>query len=319
MRLEGLGDRDATVRLLAENEAGRMEEVSQTTVRGTPGSAEVPVRLTWTPTSLGERKLSLVVEPQEGEAVTGNNELSTFVEVVDGGLRVLYLEGALRVEQRFLRRVLSASPDIQVDFRWIDSTKAGRGAWPVDLSRDLKREFNVILIGDLDSAAVRPQDVEAIATAVQQGAGLGLLGGFHAFEAGGWGGTPLRLLLPYEPDRLARQPFDQPVREGLHIKGPLQMLPDQRFGGVSILRLGKTDAESRAVWQRLPPLAGANDLGRLVPAAKPLAVMPDGRPLMVAREYGTGRVLAFAGDSTWQWAMQGAIDEHRRFWRQMVL
>ena len=98
-----------------------------------------------------------------------------------------------------------------------------------------------------------------------------------------------------------------------------QMLPDQRFGGVSILRLGKTDAESRAVWQRLPPLAGANDLGRLVPAAKPLAVMPDGRPLMVAREYGTGRVLAFAGDSTWQWAMQGAIDEHRRFWRQMVL
>ena len=96
------------------------------------------MRLAWTPSSLGERKLALVVEPQEGEVVTSNNELSTFVEVVDGGLRVLYLEGALRVEQRFLRRVLAASPDMQVEFQWIDSTKAGRKAWPVDLSRDLQ-------------------------------------------------------------------------------------------------------------------------------------------------------------------------------------
>jgi hypothetical protein len=73
------------------------------------------------------------------------------------------------------------------------------------------------------------------------------------------------------------------------------------------------------VWQSLPPLEGANDLGRLVPAAKPLAVTPDGRPLLVGREYGDGRVLAFAGDSTWRWAMQGAVEQHRRFWRQLVL
>lgn len=319
VRLDGLADREAVVRLLVEDEAGRMEEVSRTTVRGTGESTELPVRLAWTPTSLGERKLVLTVEPEEGEVVTSNNELSTFVDVVDGGLRVLYLEGALRVEQRFLRRVLAASPDMQVEFQWIDSTKAGRNAWPVDLSRDLQNEFNVILIGDLDAAAMRAADIETIAKRVEQGAGLGLLGGFHAFEAGGWGSTPLKPVLPFEPDRLARQPFDQPVRESLHMKGPLRMIPDKRFGGVSILRLADSDAESRATWDRLPPLAGANDLGQLVPAAKPLATTADGRPLLVAREYGAGRVLAFAADSTWQWAMQGAIDQHRRFWRQMVL
>lgn len=319
VRLDGLADREAVVALRVENDAGRMEEVSRTTVRGTADATEVPVRLAWTPTTLGERKLSLVVEPQEGEAVTGNNELSTFVDVVDGGLRVLYLEGALRVEQRFLRRVLAASPDMQVDFRWIDSTREGRAAWPIDLSRDLQAACNVFVIGDLDSSALRPQDIEAIARNVEQGAGLGMLGGFHAFEAGGWGSTPLQPALPFEPDRLARQAFDQPVREGLHLKGPLRMMPDQRFGGVSILRLGRSDAESREAWQKLPPLTGANDLGRLVPSAKPLAVAPDGRPLLVGREYGAGRVLAFAADSTWQWAMQGAIEQHRRFWRQMVL
>ena len=317
VRLDGLADRDVAVKLLAENDAGAMEEVARTTVRGGPQSVEQPVRLAWTPKKLGERKVSLVVEPQEGEVVVTNNELSTFVEVVAGGLRVLYLEGALRVEQRFLRRVLAASPDMQVDFQWIDSSRRDR--WPVDLGRLVAGDYDVFLIGDLDAAALRPEDLRTILGKVNAGAGIGLLGGFHAFEAGGWGSSPLGPLLPFEADRLARQPFDAPVREGLHLKGPLQMLPDPRFGGVSILRLGKNDQETRAAWLAMPPLEGANDLGRLAPTAKPLAVTADGRPLLAAREFGEGRVLAFAADSTWRWAMQGAGEQHRRFWRQMIL
>ena len=317
IRLDGLADRDVVVKLLAENESGAMEEVARTVVRGGPQVNEEAVRLAWTPKALGERKLSLVVEPQEGEVVLTNNELSTFVEVVDGGLRVLYLEGALRVEQRFLRRVLAASPDMQVDFEWIDA--AGRRNWPLNLGRKLDAGYDVFLIGDLDASALSPQDLGAIVAKVNGGAGIGFLGGFHAFEAGGWGSTAIGQLLPFESDKLARQPFDQPIRPGLHLPGPLKMIPDQRFGGVSILRLGPTDQETRAAWQALPPLEGANDLGRLVPNAKPLAVTSDGRPLLVAREFGEGRVLAFAADSTWRWAMQGGGEQHRRFWRQMVL
>jgi hypothetical protein len=317
VRLDGLTDRQAVVKLLAENDAGAMEEVARTTLKGGMQAAEESVRLAWTPRSLGERKVSLVVEPQEGEAVLANNELSTFVEVVDGGLRVLYLEGALRVEQRFLRRVLSASPDMQVDFQWIDSSR--RADWPVDLGAAVAGDFNVILIGDLDASALRPKDLGSILEKVRAGAGIGLLGGFHSFEAGGWGSSALAPLLPFEADRLARQPFDQPVREGLHVRGPLRMIPHPRFGDVSILRLGGSEQESRAAWQSLPPLDGANDLGRLVPTAKPLATTPDGRPLLVAREFGEGRVAAFAADSTWRWVMQGAGERHRRFWRQLVL
>jgi len=317
VRLDGLADRDVVVRLLAENDAGGMEEVARTMVRGRPQSIEEPVRLAWTPKKLGERKVSLVVEPQEGEVVVTNNELSTFVDVVDGGLRVLYLEGALRVEQRFLRRVLAASPDMQVDFQWVDSSRRDR--WPIDLGRVVAGDYNVFLIGDLDASALRPQDMQVILDKVNAGAGIGLLGGFYAFEAGGWGSSALAPLLPFEPDRLARQAFDQPVRESLHRAGPLEMLPDRQFGGVSILRLGKSDQETLAAWRGMPPLEGANDLGRLVPTAKPLAVTGDGHPLLVGREFGAGRVLAFAADSTWRWVMQGAGEQHRRFWRQLVL
>jgi hypothetical protein len=238
VRLEGLAGRSVAVVLLAEDGKGGMEEVARTTVQTAAEAGEESVRLAWTPKALGERKLTLQVEPQDGEVVLTNNQLSTFVTVIDGGLKVLYLEGALRVEQRFLRRVLAASPDMQVDFRWISSIRRDR--WPVDLARDLAGEHDVYLIGDLDAAAVRPADLETIRDRVNQGAGIGLLGGFHAFEAGGWASSALGPLVPFEPDRLARQPFDEPVREGLHLRGPLTMLPDPRFGGISILRLGET-------------------------------------------------------------------------------
>ena len=317
VRLDGFAGRTLEVRLLAENDAGAMEQVAATQVQVTTESAEEPVRLAWTPQGLGERKLALVVDPQDGEVVLTNNELSTYVDVIDGGLRVLYLEGVVRVEQRFLRRVLAASPDMQVDFQWIDSSRRDR--WPVDLGRAMAGDYDVFLIGDLDSTALRAADLETMRGKVEAGAGLGLLGGVHAFEAGGWAGSALGPLVPFEADRLARQPFDEPVRERLHIPGPLRMVPDPRFGGVSILRLGRDGADARGAWEALPPLDGANDLGRLVPTAKPLAVTADGRPLLVAREYGAGRVLAFAADSTWRWVMQGAGEQHRRFWRQLVL
>jgi hypothetical protein len=154
---------------------------------------------------------------------------------------------------------------------------------------------------------------------VEAGAGLGLLGGFHAFEAGGWAGSALGPAMPFTEDRLARQSFDEPVRPGLHVDGRLRLVPDQRFGGISILRLQATDADSRAAWEAMPPLEGASRLGPLRPTTKTLAATADGVPLLVGSEYGEGRVLAFAADSTWRWAMQGAGDQHRRFWRQFVL
>jgi hypothetical protein len=96
------------------------------------------------------------------------------------------------------------------------------------------------------------------------------------------------------------------------------MLPDQRFGYEAPMRLAARD-QNRAAWEKLPPLEGANKFEALKPTARPLAVTADGKPLLVAAEPGNGRVLAFAGDSTWHWFMQGFLTEHKRFWRQIIL
>jgi hypothetical protein len=77
------------------------------------------------------------------------------------------------------------------------------------------------------------------------------------------------------------------------------------------------------VWSRLPALlGGANRFRReaLKPGATVLAEADSGEPLLVSQMYGNGRVMAFAGDSTWRWALREEFQAaHKRFWRQVVL
>ena len=93
----------------------------------------MPVKFSYTPDTPGEFKLTLEAVPQPGELVTTNNRLSSFVQVLKGGLHVLYIEGDLRVEQKFLRRSLDASRDIKVDSIRIDRA-AHKETKPSDLA-----------------------------------------------------------------------------------------------------------------------------------------------------------------------------------------
>ena len=77
-------------------------------------------------------------------------------------------------------------------------------------------------------------------------------------------------------------------------------------------------ADRDRTWNQLPPLEGANRLGEPKPAAQVLSEAPDGKPLLVVQDAG-GRVMAFAGDTTWHWWMEGFESQHKQFWRQVVL
>ena len=333
VRVSGYQGRDIPVQALYEVEPGKPPQVIGTTmVKATRDGEELPVRFSYIPQTTGEHKVTLRVDPQEKEQDTTNNEQSTIVKVFEGGLNVLYVEGELRVEQRFLRRSLAASPDIKVDFTFLDH-RVRRTKWPVDMSAQFKPgKYDVYILGDIDSSAFRPEDLASLRQAVERGAGLIMLGGFHSFWAGGYQGTELREVLPIEAgplDKFDRQSFDEPIREKLHIfpadrEQGLKMVPSPRFGDVSLMQLGPPE-RNREIWQSLPGLDGANLFRALKPLAKTLAVIggppgrgPEGQPLLVALEPGAGRTLAFAGDSTWRWYMQGFEREHKKFWRQVI-
>ena len=148
---EGYANQQVKVQLLWET-TGRMDVVDTVQVDTGIEGGTVPILLRHTPRSPGEYKVTLRVEPREGELVTTNNEVSTFVTVRAGGINVLYLVGAKRIgggpgpEQRFVRAALAHSPDIVVERRLINYDPPA-----VDLVETIRNgKFDVVILDDVD-------------------------------------------------------------------------------------------------------------------------------------------------------------------------
>lgn len=323
LRVRGYANRDLTVQLLWEDDNGELQVVDSTTVQALPAAGQQPVVLRHTPKLLGERKVQLRVLAPEGEVLTSNNAQSTFVTVREGGINVLYLAGATRpgggpgVEQRFTRAALAASPDISVTRRLVDYEPP-----QADLRQQIEDpKWDVFVLDDLDAQGLSRQSWQSLADRVTTGAGMIMTGGYHSFGPGGHGATPMGGVLPVAPSKLERQPFGEPLRRDVHLQGPVKMLPTQPLGlRHPVMQIGP---DPIALWRELPPLVGANQFNRrrLKRNAVVLAEadLPNKPPVLVAGQPGRGRVLAFAGDSTWKWQMAGQGEAHRRYWRQAIL
>ncbi len=315
MRVTGFPNRTVVVRLLWENAEGKLEAVDAKQITVRQGVDSYPVALRYAPPTPGEWKLSVVADTIEGETVADNNEASTFVTVREGGIRVLYLAGtdqvggaAPGVEQQFIRRSLAASPDIVIDWELINYREPRR-----DLTSRLQPgDVDVVFIDNVDAGGLSRTTWRRMAELIELGAGLAMIGGRQSFGPGGHRET-LGDILPVTPGRAERQTLGAALREDVHLPGPLKMVPSARH---PIVELGDD------VWSELPPLKGANRIGDdLKPNAQVIATTDGARsqPLLVIGQPGLGRVLAFAGDSTWQWVLTGHREAHQRFWRQAVL
>jgi hypothetical protein len=86
------------------------------------------------------------------------------------------------------------------------------------------------------------------------------------------------------------------------------------------MRIAPGQADVAETWARLEQLKGANKLAPK-PAATVLARSTQGEPLIVQGRFGTGRTLAIAFDTTYQWVLtpKDTADLQKRFWRQVAL
>ncbi len=262
--------------------------------------------------SPGEYLLEVSATAEVNEIVKGNNSAMTFLTVREGGARILYIEGEARYEVKFLKRSLNASFDFQVESEWVSEKKRR-----TQLRRELPdlQSYDAIILGDLPADALSDAALLALRRRVEAGAGLMLVGGYHSFDAGGYGNSPLANVVPFTMQLGRKQTFDQRIDESFHFAGPLAIRPNRPH---PITTLG-SPTENQQLWSTLPPLLGANRFGKLKAAAEILLVGDKNEPILVAGEAGQGRVLAFAGDSTYLWYMHGEELKHKQFWRQCML
>ena len=316
LRVQGFAGRRVPVSLFFETSPGQIAEVARQEYEIRESTETVPFQFRYEPQTPGLCKLTVSVPPQPRELLETNNSLSSFVRVLDGGLKVLYIEGTWRHESKSLRESLNASPDIQFDY-----IRVPTGVQGLLLEKLQPGEYMAFVLGDIDSTAFEPAELQALADRVREGAGLIMLGGFQSFGAGGYFNTPLADVSPIAMTALDRQQPGASIREDLHISGDVTLHPAPLFRQHYLLRLSTDLTTNDKLWRTLPAFLGANRL-RAKPTAQVLARSgdsPDSPPLLTMQNYGSGRVLAFAVDSTWRWCLRGYSEEHKRFWRQTVL
>ncbi|HBT75688.1 MAG TPA: hypothetical protein DEB39_01910, partial [Planctomycetaceae bacterium] len=230
VRVAGYRNRPIPVRLLFEDADGRMQQVATKEILVREEGQHIRVDFSCTPPKTGLFKYTVDVPTQPKELISTNNAMSGFVRVVEGGLNVLYLQGEKRFEHGFIQRALDASADIHVKYLRIPIEEARLQA------RSLKREtedvlsdltgsrvslvdpyflpgaYTVYILDDIDSKAFKNEELDALARLVADGAGLIMIGGFHAFGGGGYGETALAAAAPVVMNPLDRQPLDGPPR-----------------------------------------------------------------------------------------------------------
>ena len=312
----GMAGVDIPVTLSWIDSDGRATEIATRQIAPNAASQTSPVTLPVIAPDPGTYRLKVEAVTQDGELVTTNNTQVAFVEVREGGGRVLYLEGTPRLEQTFLRRALRRFPDLDLNYRWIPKDTASQ--WPVDLGDAFQPgRYDVYILGDLDAAALGNEALGELATAVSEGAGLLTLGGIHSYSVGGYADSPLAEVIPVRMDASRRRQLDAvDVNDASQLPGPIAI---QLARTHPITDLGGNDPQ--VAWQQLPQLLGANRLigPKVAPGVMVLLETKNQQPLLVIGEYGGGRTAALAFDSTWRWWRDGQDAVHRRFWRQLIL
>ncbi|GAB5443515.1 MAG: glutamine amidotransferase [Fuerstiella sp.] len=322
VRLKAFGaeNRDIKVRVLVEQrsgvgigESGTMAAVPPSVENRTlevhrveSASDDVELQLQFVPTESGEIKVAVEAEPINGEVRLTNNRVETIVRVRSGGIRVAYFD-RIRPELKWLKRI-NVSSRVQLD---VQPILGGRFADRNQFNEDWFEpgNYDAFIIGDVPAEVFGEVRLRRLFQCCEAGAGLMMTGGESAFGGGGYHATPLALLLP-----VAMTPNDQ------HLTGDVPMNPTNAARRDPILQIAPPDQNSTR-WSNLAPLRGANVLKlKEGSAARVLAENKTGLPLLIAQNIGSARVLAFAGDTTWQWALQEdwAEEAHQRFWRQVI-
>ncbi len=310
VRARGFTNRDILAHLIVTDPAGNEETVATRSIAVSQDDQQFQLNLTLTPQKAGSYRITVRIDPQPEEITSINNELSAFMTIFDGGLRVLFIHADVSAESRYLNWALNSSEEIQLDT--VQVLSRNQDLWPLDLSPAIQNgNYDAFIIEDVDSRALTPSTLAALAERVEQGKGLIMLGGLHSFGPGMYAQTPLADLLPVKMN-LLKQDFNAPILDQMHINRELKVRPTANH---FVTNLDESDQHD--IWNRLPPLVGANVLDPK-DNAQILLESDDGHPILISQTVG-GRVLAMACDSTWRWYAGGFQSAYKRFWRQIVL
>ena len=288
------------------------------------------VVLKYTPTEIGRIDGVIEIPKQEDENRLGDNRKPITLNVTGPRIKVLYIEGVLRAEGKWLMRNLQTDPN--VDLLYLVKSQEGhflqRGNIKgitlnnIPTSLETWKRFDVIIVGDVHSSLFTKNQMLDLKEAVKDGRGLLLLGGVAALGPGKYAGTPIEEVSPVWLGSAAigqeNGEFSWELTDEGHVhpvfanttqffpaRGSVAEVPMQKLAGCTRVGAAKKEA--------------------LVLAVHPTAKGPDGKPLAVvavSSMVGTGRSMVVAADTTHRWYLPnrglGRENPYVKLWGQAV-
>jgi len=299
------------------------DDVVATTSFSPGSSGTQEVKLSFVPGEVGLKQYRLSIPVLPDELITTNNEKSLIINVTNPDIRILYVEGAVRPEFKFLRKTLASDPNVTLTSALLTTAQrfyVQGAAGSVDLTQGLPnrpadwKAFDVIILGDIPASQFDESQLAGLADFVSAGGGLLALGGPHAFGAGGYNDTLVEAAMP------------------------LVMGAASGYSAVSFRMALAETGKRHPIFEgcdeiisrggRVGTLSGANTFLRAKPGAEVLATNPlvsqqDGPAAVVAvQNYGKGRSMIFGADSSWKWLLGSTSTRtettYCKFWGQAL-
>jgi uncharacterized membrane protein len=281
------------------------------------------VDLTFRPTTPGLHRFKVSVEGvHDARNPAGKQQIIQGI-ALDPRIKVLYVCGSINLERKELRLAFLADSNIefasylrkdQGDVE-LEGTVDGEPFKALPTTAAAWKQFDVVILHDLDSSYFGPAQEKLIEQFVSNGGGLIMLGGHSSYATGGYGGTPIETALPVavgtRPNPadfnrfVPRETADgatQPILEGMA----------DWFG-----------VDAKLPTKELPPVNGNLIVGAPKTGATVLLIHPGtAETVLAVQRYGKGRTAAFTVDTTYLWRLHlrdlGQDSPFNRFWGQLV-
>ena len=294
------------------------------------GADAQAVTLTHTPSDEGDRRLDIrIVSDRATQDLNPTNDMRSIeMRVVDRPLRVLYIDGYPRWEQRYIKAMLLREPSIVSSSLLLSATRryiqeGDELIASIPSTIEGWEPFDVIVLGDVRPEMFSTQQLETMREHVEtRGAGLLWLAGPTSVPDA-YLSTALTALLPMRSDAGGSQPTTRIWGE------PVTMRASPEAARLGVLRLSD-DGEG---WlQRLSdPGTGWSELNWAValddtsfkPGVSVLAHAIGTRsqqeaPIITMMRYGAGASAFVATDEIWRWRYGRGEDLPERFWLPLI-
>ena len=278
--------------------------------------------LNLTPRTVGELTLRAEVPVQAGELDATNNAAEARIEVREESLRVLLVESYPRWEYRYLRNAMVRDPGVEVDCYLFHPDLSDVGGGPHYLEtfpgREALSDYDVVFVGDVGlepDQLTEDQCADLRGLVAEQASGLILMPGLGGRQLSLYH-SALEPLIPVELDPAV------PYGNGSRVPARLHLTEVGRRSALT--QLAPDERENARLWEDLPGFQWHAAVRRARAGSSVLAVHSSrddglGRlPLLVTKNFGTGKVLFMGTDGAWRWR-EGLEDRiHYRFWSQVI-